>query len=289
MTAPLFDNDPLRKELIALAEILSPKEVVLTVGGGYGLVLRTEHVIISGARTRFPETPYTRSTNDVDCFLTADLISDATKTKLIREALVELQYKPIESAKYFQFAKTLKYKGIDLPVKFDFLAARVDDPLVKVDTRRIRPKDYALFHARVTEEALTLSEYRTRMNIGTEYRPAEIYLPHPFTYLLLKLHAFGDQVGDEQRDFGRHHAFDLYATIALVTEKEWNQIPELREKYKASPVIARAREVCAQLFASSTSLGLVRLREFAGMEKIPIPLDRIEEFVSDLTAIFSEV
>jgi hypothetical protein len=61
-------SDPLRAELAALARRLTVRGIVLTVGGGYGLVLKREYIMRHGLRTRFADPPYTRSTNDVDCF-----------------------------------------------------------------------------------------------------------------------------------------------------------------------------------------------------------------------------
>lgn len=92
MTSFQITADPLRSELVSLATLLTQRGIILTVGGGYGLVLKREYVMSRNLRTRFQDPPYVRSTNDVDLFLTADLIVDGETTRVIREALEVLGY-----------------------------------------------------------------------------------------------------------------------------------------------------------------------------------------------------
>jgi hypothetical protein len=60
--------DPLREQLRLLAAELQKDDIKLILGGGYGLVLRTEYVRRTQAATRFEEIPEARSTNDLDLF-----------------------------------------------------------------------------------------------------------------------------------------------------------------------------------------------------------------------------
>ena len=90
--------DPLGEELRKLALALKSNSIKLIIGGGYGLLLRAEQIRLSGARTRFSETPSTRSTADIDIFLAAEIITNAETTVLIRGALDALGYRPIEGA-----------------------------------------------------------------------------------------------------------------------------------------------------------------------------------------------
>jgi hypothetical protein len=265
---------------------------VLTVGGGYGLVLKREYIVQHGFRTRFADLPYTRSTNDVDCFLTADLISDGDATRAIREALDNLGYKPVESAKYYQFARTIEYEAIRVEMKFDFLAPSVTDvdqvKSVKMDDRRIRPRSFDGFHAHSTPEALTVGEMPTTVELGSATEPATVHLPNPFTYLILKLHALADQVNNPDKDNGRSHAFDIYTTIALATEAEWSEMIRLRERYAAAKPLVRANEIRAELFGEPTSLGMVRLREYTQTAGIHLAPDRFDDLSSDLQSILVE-
>lgn len=58
MTGPI---DVLRTELMALAGTLHVRGVPLIVGGGYGLLLKQEHLVSRGART-VREIPQSRAT-----------------------------------------------------------------------------------------------------------------------------------------------------------------------------------------------------------------------------------
>lgn len=282
-------QDSLRGELAELARRLTRQGIVVTVGGGYGLVLKREYVTRNGLRTRFVDPPYTRSTNDVDCFLTADLISNANTTRAIREALDEMEYTPVEGAKYYQFARTIEYSGAQSVMKFDFLAPPVTDPdqlaNMKTDDRRIRPRSYVDFHAHTTPEALTIGAMPTIIDLGTATEPATVQLPHPFTYLLLKLHALADQVHNPDKDNGRYHAFDIYTTIALATEAEWKEMMDLRDRYTAADPVIRANEIRSDLFGGPTSLGLVRLREYTRTARLHLAPNRLDELAVDLRDI----
>jgi hypothetical protein len=287
---PIADlTDPLRGELVALAGRLTRQGIILTVGGGYGLVLKREYIVNSNLRTRFTDALYTRSTNDVDCFLTADLISDGEVTRTIREALNDMQYDPVESAKFFQFKKAVTYEGAPVILKFDFLAPLITDPVlttrVKIDDRRTRPRSYGELHAHTTPEAATIEELPTTVELGTTARSATVRLPHPFTYIILKLHALGDQVNDPGKRYGSNHAFDIYTTIALMTELEWDEMMNLRDQYAGTTSVARARELRTELFGELTSLGFIRMREYAVAAGIHINPERFGDIREDLRAI----
>jgi hypothetical protein len=49
--------DPLREQLIRLAEELQKEDIKLILGGGYGLLLRTEYIQRTEAVTRFEKIP----------------------------------------------------------------------------------------------------------------------------------------------------------------------------------------------------------------------------------------
>lgn len=87
--------DPLKEELRTLARELQGRGIPLIIGGGYGLVLRTEMIVRSSSRTLIPEFPSARSTEDFDIFLKAEVISNPEKTGAIREALDRCGYKPV--------------------------------------------------------------------------------------------------------------------------------------------------------------------------------------------------
>lgn len=280
-------NDPLRDELRRLARSLEAHAIKLIVGGGYGLLLRTEYVRRSGARTRFAELPGARSTNDIDVFLSAEIITDGAKTTRIREALDDLGYVPVESAKFYQFVHPVEYAGLPRGVKIDFLAAPVEGERaarIKSKARRMRPLEASGLHAHATPEALTVEDHLLAfdLNAGMGEPPLVVYLPHPFSYLLLKLFALSDQIEREEKRYGAYHAFDAYRVVAMMTEAEWGEALEMRDRYAAAEPVSRARGIVRELFSGIEARGVLRLREHARTVGEALPLEQIRDFTGDL-------
>ncbi len=280
--------DPLREELRALARDLQRRDISLIVGGGYGLVLRTELIMKSGSRTLVPDFPGARSTEDLDIFLKAEVISNSAKTGPIREALDRRGYEPV--VRHFQFEREVDYMNRTRKVKVDFLAAPVPVDLsahVRTDSVRVRPRDGKGLHAHLTPEALTVEESMTAIDIGEDDERLTIYLPHPFSYLLLKLHALRDRLDREDTDYGRHHAFDLYSTIATMTEQEWEESARIKEKYRGTRQVVEARRIASDLFADSRATGALRLQEHARSAGYDLSRERLEFFLESLQELMA--
>lgn len=283
--------DPLREQLRLLALELQKDEIKLILGGGYGLVLRTEHIRRSGVATRFDEIPEARSTNDLDLFLSAEIITSAEKTEKIRDALAKLGFEPI--APFFQFLLPSKYEGLEMPIKIDLLAAlpisEAERKLVKISKPRIRPKKAKNIHGYLTEEAVTLEENLQPIDISATGEPTlEIYLPHPFSYLVMKLFALRDRVKDEGKDFGAYHAFDIYRIVGMMTEQHWHEALELKARYRDQPKIKEAGEIAGELFINLESIGVLRVRQHARATGFSIPPENIPALIEDLRELLPD-
>ncbi len=281
--------DPLRTELCSLAQALHPHQIRLIVGGGYGLLLRTEQLRKLGLQTRFANPPGARSTSDLDLFLSTEVISDATKVIKLRDALQGLGYAPIETAKFYQFVKPVPYAGFLRGVKIDLLAAPVPDHLqgqVKMDERRIRPRGSSRLHAHTTPEALTIEEHLLTIDLGPLDSPILLYLPHPYSYLLLKLFAFRDQIEVSEKKYGAHHAFDIYRIIAFMTAEEWQTASVLRERNRQIGLVKEAGGIVGKLFATVESPGVLRLRAHARSIGEILPLENLRDLIGDLRELF---
>ena len=182
-----MSQDPLKEELIKIAGALQPHGIELIVGGGYGLLLRTEHLRDTGPKMRFDEALIARATEDLDLFLSVEIITDAGKMETIRDSLKSLGYKP--KVEFFQFEKNINIGGDELFVKVDLLAPRpiLEEhlKLVKIGIPRIRPRAAKEIHAYLTEEAVTLDEHRMSIVLSGAGGVQTVFLPHPFTYLIL--------------------------------------------------------------------------------------------------------
>lgn len=284
-------RDPLREQLRLLALELQNDTIKLILGGGYGLV-KTEYIRRTGVATRFEEIPQARSTNDLDLFLSVEIITSAEKIEKIRDALEKLKFEPV--APFFQFRLPVVFEGQDLPVKIDLLAAPPETEakrkLVKINKPRIRPKKAKNIHGYLTEEALTIEENLLAIDISeNEEQPLEIYLPHPFSYLIMKLFALRDRLEDEEKDFGAYHAFDIYRIIAMMTESEWNEAVEMRRIYRNAPKIDEAAEIADNLFANIESIGVLRVRQHARAVEFEIPPENFAALIEDLEELLPRV
>lgn len=252
-------------------------------------MLRNAMITDTGSRTLIPDLPSARSTEDLDIFLKAEVISDPEKTGPIREALDRRGYEPV--VPNFQFRREIYYRDRRRSVKVDFLAAPVPDELrgsVKTDPVRIRPRDGKGLHAHVTPEALTIEESLISIDIGEGDESSTVFLPHPFSYLLLKLYALRDRIGDRDSDNGRHHAFDLYSTIATMTEQEWDESGSIRDRYSNTPQVIEARGIASDLFANRTAAGSLRLQEHARNTGYALSREHLALFLDSLRELMTQ-
>ena len=284
-----MNGDPLLNQLLQFAEKLAEKNISLIIGGGYGLLLKANHIQRIGVRTRLEQIPVARSTGDIDVFLTSEVIVDMNNMAAIRETLDALGYSPVRGAEYYQFFREVVIAGVPRNLKFDFLAAPVigeQAKKVQADVRRTRPrgKTETPMHAHTTPEALTIEEHLISVDIGEAVQPIEVFLPHPFSYILLKLFALRDQIVNEGKEFGRHHAFDIYTTWAMMTEEEFRQAEDLRRQYADVGVMPEAVEIAAALFANENAKGIIRLKEHARIERVE--LVELGEFIKDIRTLF---
>ena len=263
-------DDALRPVLLDFLYELREKDIPLMIGGGYGLFLKQEHLARSSyTRTLLPakEWPQARATNDIDLLLRPEILVAPEHMDTLRETLDRLAFEPVEGAEYYQFQKPL---GAGRAVRFDFLTGppsqfthRQD---LRIDPRRIRPRQSVGLHAHPLEAAIAYEKEATRVAVtglrsnGAPYR-ADILVPQAFTYMLMKLFAFRDRRDDPDKDMARHHALDLYRVAAMMTEVEYEVVRRLATENREASVVREAGRIVAEFFSSSTALGMLRIRE----------------------------
>jgi hypothetical protein len=282
----------LQTALLDLLHELSGTEINLIMGGGFGIFLKINHVRRLKEKTLLPEWPEPRSTNYLDLFLRPELLIEAPKLKPLSEAISKLGYQVVSGAEKYQFVKPGP-KGIQTgSVKIDILTgpqSRFQGTRVKTDDRRARPNPSIGIHAHPMNEAPTLEEgLVTEMLTGTlssgESWQAEVNLPNPYTFLMMKLFAFKDRLNDKNKEFGRYHALDLYTILATTTETEWNQALGFRDRYGDEPYVIEAARLVSEYFSALDRLGMIRLRE-SPYYRIELELD---EFMSSLQELFPQ-
>ena len=280
----------LQTALLDLLEKIRDSEIKLIVGGGFGIYLKTFHVKRLEMRTLLDQWPEPRSTNDLDLFLRPELLIESSKLKPMVRAISGLGYQVVPGAENYQFVKSGP-GGTDAgSVKIDILTgpqSSFQGTRVKADTRRARPKPSVGMHAHPVDEALTLEEgllptlLSGELSSGDTWE-SEIFLPHPYTFSMMKLFAFRDRLDDPDKEFGRYHALDLYTILATTTEKEWEYALQLRDQYKNDPFTIEAGRLVSNHFFAPERLGIIRLRESAYYR----PELQIEKFMSVLQELF---
>ncbi len=198
-----------------------------------------------------------------------ELLVQLPEMQTVRTVLDELNFEVITGSQFWQFV---------LPatdVKIDLLTGPIPEeakPLLTIEpgknSRRVRPKGDLELHARRTPEALGMAENQEEITVegklsnGSEYSGIN-RIPSPFTYLMMKLTAFGDQVDDELRAFGRHHALDVYRTIAMINEDQFTQTKEQFDRYSNESAARHVVALAKDLFGTRESPGILRMREHA--------------------------
>lgn len=289
------DNDPLVHHLLELCRELDKDDVSIILGGGMSLYLRLK---FASARTpRYPFDPPVRSTADLDVFLSSHLIADRQKIKSLKASLLRLGYEVDPKARNFQFIKSVKLFGQDRTIKIDLLAAppdAADKAKVEVKKPRIKPAGVEGFHAYLTDEAAGIEIGKQPVDItlldpSLKLKNQVLYLPSSFNFLILKLHAFEDRKNreDAKSNFGRHHAFDLFATVSRMNENDWETAQEHLAAHRGQAYMAKTISIRKENFSGKTGLGLLRVQESQSYQADRVMYSAyLEPFLKDLTDLF---
>jgi hypothetical protein len=280
----------LKSALLDLLHEIDDTEIRLILGGGYGIYLKGEYIRQNGIRTLFTEKPELRSTNDLDLFLRPELLIHPDKLKPLEKAITKLGYSVIKGAENYQFVKPGPNGDEAGSVKIDILTGpqkAFDGTTVKTDERRARPNPSIGIHAHPVNESPTLEEgllvvpVEGILSSGKPWKE-EISLPHPYTYLMMKLFAFRDRRKDPDKELGRYHALDLYSILANTTETEWEQAQKLKARFQKEDYVVEAGQIVSDYFSKLDLLGMIRLRE----SKYYRAEFRLTEFMSAIQELF---
>lgn len=284
--------DTLVTALLDLSGELPEFPTPMLIGGGFGLYLKQRHMEEEQPpiETLIPGElwPPARATQDVDLLLPTEVLVSLEYMRSIRAALDRLGYKP--DVEFFQFSKQTP-RG---PVKIDLLTCDVPAEhveKVKLSPPRVRPGGNVQLHAYLTKEALALSLSPFELTLQGQRSDgglAElvVHIPNPFTYLLMKLHAFYDRIEDESKNLGAHHALDIYRIVSMLTRKEYDLVRKLSTGYAASEAVIAASTIVRNAFKNLEGIGLLRLRQGAMEAGLQWSEVRSDDFVLVLGELF---
>jgi len=287
------DSDPLIASACELCTALDKRSIRPIIAGGLGLYLR-ELFLNQERQARYPLRMESRTTRDIDVFLTVEMIVDLHVVEAVRDVLRELGYSPKPEAFYFQFVRTstsdAEGEGAVRHVKVDLMAAVPDGEsasLVTGTAPRIKPIGASEIHARRAPEAELIHVRPAEISVPASGRkPIRVLVPSSINYLILKLHALRDNV-DLQPDFGRHHAWDIMTIVAGMVEEDWNTARFTRDAYAEAHCFQEAITISRDLFGNASSLGFIRLQE---NEAFRASRDELVSYIAnirdDLTELF---
>jgi len=285
----------LQTSLLDLLLEIEETDIKLIIGGGFGIYLKIDHVQRLGTRTLLQEWPEPRSTNDLDLFLRPELLIESEKLKPLAEAIARLGYQVVPGAEKYQFVKSGP-EGTDAgSVKIDILTGPQTcfrDTGVRADARRARPNPSVGIHAHPVDEAPTLEQgllpvpLAGKLSSGEPWQ-AEVFLPHPYTFSMMKLFAFRDRLDDADKEFGRYHALDFYTILATTTEEEWRYALELGDHQGDQPYVLEAGRLASEHFSALDRLGMVRLRE-SPYYRLELQLDAFMSALQELFPVTAE-
>ncbi|MBX9771425.1 MAG: hypothetical protein K2X29_08650 [Candidatus Obscuribacterales bacterium] len=246
---------------------LAGNGISIILGGGLGLYLKQLYLIENPVRTLIePEGwPQPRSTSDIDIFFPLEVLISFDDMKMVRSIIDGMHFEPIPGSEYWRFVLP------ENEVMIDLLTGPIEETvksLLKSDSRRARPKGDLQLHAHPVPEALDLSDQLEQ--VALTGRPSndlqyssKINIPSPFTYLMMKVTAFGDQLDNEDKDLGRHHALDVYRIVAMMSETQFLETKSKFELHSSSEYVERVRGLIAECFAAEDGIGVLRMREHA--------------------------
>lgn len=277
-----FTNDILLEASVELANALGKYNIPLILGGGLSLYIRTKY-LQKKRSPRYRSRIIQRSTKDIDIFLTGDLIVDIEKIEALRDTLSSLGYFP--KTPYFQFEKEVRQKQT---IYVDILSSPPASDDNKNDIR-IKPGNVRKFHARRNNEAKGIAIGLIPVSNLTERQEySNLYIVSSFNYIILKLHAFRDRTADPSVDFGRYHAYDIFATVIDMDESDWENAKSHFDAEKAQNYIRSAIEIVEMYFSSPNDLGVIRLKENEAYRRAKDEFDTyVADFIGDLKEMFN--
>lgn len=277
-------NDLLLKALIELANELGEKNIPLVIGGGLSLYIRTTH-LNKERSPRYKDQASQRSTKDIDIFLTSDFIITCDDyAKILRDTLTSLGYMP--KTKYFQFEKEIESQRT---IMVDILSPPIEKDDFDNKNIRIKIPGIDKFHARRNNEAKGVDIGLIPIkDLPVLREDSKLYIISSFNYIILKLHAFRDRIDDEEVDFGRYHAFDIFATVIDMDEDDWNNAKKHFDEEKDQFYIKSAIEIVRKYFNQPASMGITRLKENELYKRGKEQYNSfIDNFLSDIKEMFS--
>lgn len=205
-----------------------------------------------------------RATADLDILLETSILASNEQMQAIRKCLDGLSYTVIEGVEFLHFEKQFSETE---RVEINFLTGPITDQelakKIQIRRPRARARGNVQLHAYLTDEAVGLSEHLRSISKGSEAEPSNLFVPHPATLLIMKLHAFRDRLAKGESEKAGHHAIDVYRILCLLDEKTFGECKDILKEGRTIAVVTSAAEIVETYFQSLDQMGFVKVREHA--------------------------
>lgn len=287
-----------------LLAALQSRGIEVVIGGGMALYLRDLYVSPIGRSPDYPSRPASRTTKDMDAFITREVLSDPALFYQIPYVLKqELGFSALESNEYWQWGAVPDEAGY-YAVMLDLLAAPPDDPAILVDSkdpRRLRPKPKKqayIAHARRTPEAAGIDHAPRRLDLGDG---RSLLIASSLNLIVLKLGALHDRLDalehlrrtpaalaqlERESLLAQKHALDLLKIVSDMREEDWGAAQEQLALYGGEAYLQGASQQRAARFDSIASPGALALRDALRRDGLEEEWSgHLQRFVEDLRAL----
>lgn len=254
----------LRSHLLDLLSQLAPRGIQPILAGGFGLYLKREQrvkEVLAGVPTIIELIPESRATQDIDLFLRMEVLLSPSDEQSVVEVLQGLQYTAVTN--YFQFAKPVSGFGLRGDVKVDILVRaprEMERIVLRENPPRLGSRSPTPLHGRLVPEAFAVEESPQELQVEGQTTEGHevtcsVHLPHPFSWLIMKIIAAIDPVDRGEKGKARH-SFDTYALVAMMTEPEFRETKHLVQVFSGNEVLRTAVESAKRLFWETDSRGI---------------------------------
>ena len=257
-------NQSLR-EIWPLLQNLDPHVQMI---GGYGLYLKQTWLRDSlGLVVHFlPMSRWTgenipRTTKDMDVGVSPSLIASPDKQEELQAALQSAGFEYVESKKQWGLSKQGK-EGEIIELEFHApLPAPEWKARLRTDNRRVKPRPSLHYgiHGRTNPELIGLEH-----PFFFESEGLRLAIPNVLSAAMMKLSAFKARWDSSQADpieksadriEAQKHARDIFRIVAMETEKEMRELPNLLRQMERESLYRNCRSLVEEFFSAPGQTG----------------------------------
>ena len=257
----------------------------LILAGGYGILLKYQHLVENNVPTLYSETldMNIRPTQDMDFFVPLNFWTEMKRAEAVRKHLNKLGYTAEVPNLHFAKPWNDKVPEMKMKMKIDLLARLPREEKVQVRDMRVGKGP---LHARHAAEGFAIDDSPIRVSLrgnnsqGVEVE-AEVLVPHPYAFLNLKVKAAYDWLQEKQGKQApkpdkrlEKHVADVYRLVGMLTDAELAEAEKLASQYAAAEDavirehVLEVQRAAEELFGAGDTPGVREIQRQLRLEKL---------------------